>query len=81
MWSDIFTNPSVEIEDDEPYSSEPKPIVVTEEMVKKIDQEQWPHVNGTRDSTGQWKEWHETSLTVNDYDGEPFVILPYVNIS
>ena len=58
-----------------------EPIEITPEMVNKIDQEQWPHVNGTTDPTGQWKEWHETSLTVNDYDGEPFVILPYVNIS
>ena len=58
-----------------------EPIEITPEMVNKIDQEQWPHVNGTTDSTGQWKEWHETSLTVNDYDGEPFVILPYVNTS
>lgn len=56
-------------------------IEVTEDMLKKIDEEEWEHVNGVYDAFGNWREWHETVTMINPYDDEEFVILPYVHIS
>ena len=49
-------------------------------MLKRIDNEEWDHVNGIYDSAGNWREWYETVTVINPYDGEEFVILPYVHI-
>lgn len=54
-------------------------IEVTEEMVDKIADEHWDHVNGTYDCEGQWHEWNETTTQMNTQNDEVFVILPYVH--
>jgi len=51
---------------------------VTDEMVDRIANECWDHVNGTYQDD-QWHEWDETTDQVNAYDGETFLILPYVH--
>ena len=74
---DDFEN--VEDQEEEEGAGGYQPKEVTEEMLHRIDTERWPHVNGIYDSQGRWREWHETVTEVNPYDGQEFVILPYVD--
>lgn len=55
-------------------------VEVTEEMLFKIEHEEWEHVNGIYDENGQWKEWDETLVNHRDiFEDDPLVIMPYVN--
>jgi hypothetical protein len=53
-------------------------VEITEEMVDRIAEENWDHVNGCFDHEGQWRAWDETSTQINTQNDEPFIILPYV---
>jgi hypothetical protein len=67
---------------DRDSSSPPTAAVeVTEENLRRLEEEKWEHVNGLHDAFGNWREWHETLTMINPYDDEEFVILPYVHIS
>lgn len=57
-------------------------VEVTEEMLYKIEHEEWEHVNGIHDANGVWKEWDETLVDSREvFSDDPLVVLPYVNTS
>lgn len=57
-------------------------VEVTEEMLFKIEHEEWEHVNGVHDGNGEWKEWTEIIVETRDpFEEDPLVILPYVDMT
>ncbi|KAG9510835.1 hypothetical protein GZH46_00610, partial [Fragariocoptes setiger] len=71
------------IDEEEEEEDAPPKIVrniedITEEEIRRINEEQWPYVNGTYDANGCWKDWNEitTGLSV---DNNELIILPYTS--
>ena len=53
---------------------------VTEEMLLRLDNEEWDHVNGLYDGQSEWRTWDQTVSFPNDFDQSTFIILPYIDI-
>lgn len=49
---------------------------ITEEDIHRINEEQWPYVNGMFDSKGQWRDWNELTVGLS-YEDNELIILPY----
>lgn len=55
------------------------PRTISESDVERLQTEQIPNLNGNYDSSGSFREWHET-LRVQTYGGDELLILPYTVI-
>lgn len=53
---------------------------VTSDMLSRIEDEEWDHVNGLYDGANEWRTWDQPIRLVNDFDDSDFLILPYIDI-
>ncbi|KAK7495911.1 hypothetical protein BaRGS_00012901 [Batillaria attramentaria] len=61
------------------YYELPEPEPVTDELVDRLHNTQWPGVNGFYDINGEWHRLHET-MTFASYQGDMLHVLPYVDL-